>query len=251
MSLDSIQVITTPCSVASHSAVQKLVEDWVSQDALDKQDGLSVDFTNVHIVAARATEPEFEKTTSSVDYFIPDSQVLTWAVQLRGGNRCERVYGPDFLNYSIRNGDGYLKHYFIGGSQDCLDKLIQNLKQIQPELKIAGSRNGYFNPEEEEAIVTDIAATNADLVWVGLGTPKQQVFIDKWKSSLPEKVLLAVGFAFDVNAGTKKDAPKFIGKLGLTWFYRLCCEPRRLFGRYLKYNSIFLFKFITQKKKQD
>ena len=247
MSLKTINVISTPCLVADNAKVQGVIEDWVAKSPSEKSSGLSVDFTNAHIVAARSVEPEFLEITSSVDYFVPDSQILTWAVQLNGGSESERVYGPNFLDYSVREGATALKHYFIGGNQECLDHLLHNLKAIQPDLKVVGFRNGYFKPEEEEEIVAAIAATDADIVWVGLGTPKQQAFINQWKSSLPNKAMLAVGFAFDVNAGTKKDAPKFLGPLGLTWLYRLCMEPKRLFSRYLKYNTIFLYKLLLQK----
>lgn len=239
-----VNVITTPCLVANHAVVQDLIQEWAARPHDAKQDGLSLDFTNAHIVAARATEKEFAANTSEVDYYIPDSQILTWAVKLNGGQESQRVYGPDFLDYSIRNGNTNLKHYFIGGNQDCLDKLLINLKKKQQDLQVVGARNGYFKTEEEADIINEIAATGADLVWVGLGTPKQQAFINNWKSHLPGKAMLAVGFAFDVNAGTKKDAPRFLGPLGLTWLYRLLKEPKRLFGRYLKYNSIFIWRLL-------
>ncbi len=247
MAQETINVISTPCLVANHAEVQEVLENWVSKPSNQKEGGLSVDFTNAHIVAARATEPEFAETTSSVDYFIPDSQVLTWAVKLNGGKKSERVYGPDFLDYSIRYGDLNLKHYFLGGNQECIDKLIENLSQLQPELKISGYRNGYFKPAEEAEIIKTIAATDADIVWIGLGTPKQQAFINQWKTDLPGKAMLAVGFAFDVNAGTKEDAPRFLGPLGLTWLYRLVREPSRLWKRYLKYNSLFVYHFFKKR----
>jgi len=117
---------------------------------------------------------------------------------------------------------------------------------MRPDLKIVGQRNGYFQPEDTDSIIADINAVKPDLLWVGLGTPKQQEWIAENKLRLHAGIALAVGFAFDVNAGTKKDAPSFLGPLGLTWVYRLLCEPRRLFARYWKYNSLFLRGFLTQ-----
>ncbi len=101
--------------------------------------------------------------------------------------------------------------------------------------------DGYFSAAEEESILDEIKRLDPDFIWVGLGTPKQQDWIYRYKSRLQRGVIFAVGFAFDVNAGTKKDAPAWMQRLGLTWLFRIVSEPRRLLGRYLKYNTLFLF----------
>ncbi len=240
---ENIDVIGTPCVQVDSEVLQARLEDWI--DGFPES-ALSVDFTNVHIVAMRHQHEDFADTTANVDWFVPDSQVLTWAVNVLGGDKSKRVYGPDFLDYSVRNGSNKISHYFLGGNQECLDALLVNLRERRPDLNIVGSRNGYFSEDEELTIVEAIAAEKPDFLWVGLGTPKQQAFISKWKEKLPGTALLAVGFAFDVNAGTKKDAPAFLGPIGLTWLYRLCCEPTRLWKRYLKYNSIFVLQLLKQ-----
>lgn len=240
--LEITDVIGTPCLNISHSGLVELLEEKVC----GKDEVIAVDFTNVHITAARKVEKDFYEMTQQYDYFVPDSQVLKWAVNLRGGSMKERVYGPDFLKFGILNADENTTHYFLGASQECLDKLIANCKNWRPDLKIVGSRNGYFKSEDESQIIEDINAANPDLIWVGLGTPKQQEWIARNRNALKRGVFLAVGFAFDVNAGTKKDAPKIMQKMGLTWFYRLCSEPGRLWWRYLKYNSIFMYFLLKQ-----
>jgi N-acetylglucosaminyldiphosphoundecaprenol N-acetyl-beta-D-mannosaminyltransferase len=108
-------------------------------------------------------------------------------------------------------------------------------------LHIAGGRDGYFSPAEEPAILEEINTLSPDFIWIGLGTPKQQEWIHQNKAKLNRGVLLAVGFAFDVNSGLKKDAPTWMQKLGLTWLFRILSEPRRLLSRYLRYNSLFLY----------
>ena len=123
---------------------------------------------------------------------------------------------------------------------------MANSKEWNSDFQIVGSHNGYFKPEDEECIAKDINACDPDFIWVGLGTPKQQEWIARNRSHITRGVMLAVGFAFDVNAGTKKDAPQWMQPLGLTWFYRLCSEPGRLWWRYLKYNSIFVFYLLLQ-----
>ncbi len=188
----------------------------------------------------------FYENTFNVDWFVSDSQILNWAISFMGGRGHRRVYGPDFLDYFTRNGSKAITHYFLGASEECVGALKDNLWKIEPGFKVVGARNGYFGHAEESQIVEDINRCRPDIVWVGLGTPKQQEWISRNKPLLRCKALLAVGFAFDVNAGTKKDAPKWLGPFGLTWLYRLVCEPRRLWKRYLVYNSVFLFRLAIQ-----
>ena len=239
----TIEVISTPCLVTDAADLTARIEYRVRHD---QGRPLSIDFTNVHIVAMRKVDEEFWEKTSSVDWFVPDSQILTWAVSLMGGQGNERVYGPSFLDYFVRHADADLTHYFLGASQDCLDQLLAKLYNKRPEIKIIGSRNGYFEEGDEEAINAEINEKKPDLVWVGLGTPKQQEWINRNKDSLKVSAILAVGFAFDVNAGTKSDAPEWMGKYGVLWLYRFICEPRRLFKRYAVYNSVFLWHLFRQ-----
>lgn len=233
-------VIGTDCAVTSKETLLPLLE------AMAASGPWSVDFTNVQIVAMRRHEPPFREITSRVDVFIPDSEVLRWAVNWRGGRMAGRVYGPDFLAYAISRTAPVTRHYFLGGSAPCLEHLLANIRRINPALTLAGAHDGYFKPEQNEAIAAGILATDPDFIWVGLGTPKQQQWIHENKHRFPRGILLAVGFAFDVNAGTKKDAPRLLQRLGLTWLFRLLSEPRRLLGRYVKYNSLFLWHLARQ-----
>ena len=110
-----------------------------------------------------------------------------------------------------------------------------------PKVQIVGARNGYFKPGDEPKIVEEINRLSPDFIWIGLGTPKQQAWIHKYRNQVQRGVLLAVGFAFDVNAGMKADAPLWMQRRGLTWLHRLSSEPRRLGPRYLRNNFWFLF----------
>lgn len=238
-----IDVISTPCLVTSSP---DLTEEITARCQGKSHKTLSVDFTNVHIVAMRENEPAFREETSNVDWFVPDSQILTWAVSWLGGEGNERVYGPAFLDYFVRHADSSLTHYFLGASRECLDQLLIKLKEKRPELKIVGSHHGYFGEVDEEQIREEINRIRPDLLWVGLGTPKQQAWAHRNKDLVDVRAILAVGFAFDVNAGTKTDAPEWIGRLGLLWLYRFASEPRRLFKRYAIYNSLFLRDLFRQ-----
>jgi N-acetylglucosaminyldiphosphoundecaprenol N-acetyl-beta-D-mannosaminyltransferase len=245
ISRQSITVLNTPCVLIHRNEFAEHLASICRASSV--RSPISVDFTNVHIVAMRAVHPEFYKETLSVDWFISDSQIITWALSFLGGKDHSRIYGPDFMNYFFHRKDSEIRHYFLGASDSCLDALEKKISGIQPEYQLVGSHNGYFSSDDEPKIVEDINRCQPDLVWVGLGTPKQQQWIDRNKNLLDCKAILAVGFAFDVNAGTKKDAPLWLGPLGLTWLYRLASEPRRLWKRYLVYNSIFIFYLLRQR----
>ncbi len=201
-----------------------------------------VDFSNTHIATLRLTDPEFRRCTESVDYFVPDSMPLTWCVNLAAGKTVmpDRVYGPEFMHRCLRNSPPHIKHYFLGASEDCLADLINETKKLNPQLNICGSHHGYFMQDERPRVLEQINAFAPDVIWVGLGTPKQQEFTDWAKDKVNQGWLLNVGFAFDVNAGRKSDAPKWMQSVGLTWLYRLASEPKRLGPRYAKFNSLFL-----------
>jgi N-acetylglucosaminyldiphosphoundecaprenol N-acetyl-beta-D-mannosaminyltransferase len=201
-----------------------------------------VDFTNTHITVLRLTDPEFRRCTESVDHFVPDSMPLTWCVNLAAGETVmpDRVYGPEFMNRCLRNSPPHIKHYFLGASEDCLADLIKETTNLNPQLNICGSHHGYFTQDEWPCVIEEINASAPDVIWVGLGTPKQQEFTAWAKDKVRQGWLLNVGFAFDVNAGRKTDAPKWMQSMGLTWLYRLASEPKRLGPRYAKFNSLFL-----------
>jgi N-acetylglucosaminyldiphosphoundecaprenol N-acetyl-beta-D-mannosaminyltransferase len=107
-------------------------------------------------------------------------------------------------------------------------KLVRVFRELNPAVQIVGARDGYFKPADEPAILAEINRLSPDFIWVGLGTPKQQDWIHRHKGAIARGVLFAVGFAFDVNAGTKPDAPAWMQRTGLTWLHRMCSEPRRL-----------------------
>ncbi len=204
----------------------------------------AVDFTNTHIVTMRRHDVKFREMTGCMDWFIPDSMPLIWCLNLQGARLRDRVYGPTFMRECLLSSPAPFTHYFLGGSEECVSRLKDSFLNRNPAIQIIGTRNGYFGREQELEIVEEINRLSPDFIWLGLGTPKQQEWIRRNKSRIQRGVLLAVGFAFDVNAGMKPDAPPWMQRMGLTWCYRLCSEPRRLGPRYLKHNSLFLYYLL-------
>ena len=236
-----LRVLSTDCLLLSPEELVALLSERAREPGR-----LAVDFTNVHIVAMRHVDEAFRKTTTAMDLFVPDSQVLFLAIRALGGAMEERIYGPDFLDRCVKACPSPLKHYFLGGSEECLERLLANLAKRAPQAEIAGSHHGYLEAGDDEKIVEEINRLSPDFIWVGMGTPRQQEWIARNADAIHWGCLLAVGFAFDVNAGTKPDAPRWMQALALTWLFRLVSEPRRLWKRYLVYNSVFLYYFAKQ-----
>ena len=210
---------------------------------LAQRDGASaVDLTNTHIVTLRRHDPHFRELTSRFDYFVPDATPLIWCLNRKGAGMRDRVYGPKFMAQCIDASPPPFTHYLLGGSAECVARLKQRFSGAQ----IVGARDGYFSAAEEPAIIDEINHLSPDFIWIGLGTPKQQDWIYRHKAAVRRGVLFAVGFAFDVNAGMKKDAPSWMQRRGLTWLFRAATEPRRLARRYVRYNSLFLFYLLKE-----
>ena len=229
-------VLGTPLVVTNYTELAAFCQHLAA-----KPGSTAIDFTNTHIVTMRRHQNHFAKLTRHFDLFIPDGMPLVWCLNFQGASLQDRVYGPTFMRCCLLTCPAPYTHYFLGASESCLAKLKEIFRTANPAIQIIGSCHGYFKQEESDRIIEEINRLSPDFIWVGLGTPKQQIWIHEYKHKITRGVILAVGFAFDVNAGTKKDAPLWMQRSGLTWLFRLCREPRRLLSRYLLYNSLFLF----------
>jgi len=215
-----------------------------AQHLSHKVQTVAVDLTNTQIVTLRRHDPKFREITGRMDFFVPDSSPLIWCLRWQGAKEAERAYGPAFMRHCVLHSPAPFKHYFLGGSEQCIQQLVRTFRELNPAVQIVGARSGYFKLTQESEILAEINRLSPDFIWVGLGTPKQQDWIHRNKEMIPRGLVFAVGFAFDVNAGMKPDAPPWMQRLGLTWLYRMCSEPRRLVPRYLKWNSLFVWYLI-------
>ena len=213
--------------------------------------GVAVHFANAYNVALARREPSYARLLQSGDYVFSDGVPITWAGKRAyptAASAWDRVYGPDAMNAlfaaSTPSTHRHVKHYLLGSTPEVLKALTRNLQQRYPHAEIVGSASPSFGaPTSQELDERDaqIAGSGATMVWVGLGTPKQDVEVARLAASLPV-VALAVGAAFDFLAGTTTQAPLWMQKNGLEWAYRLGSEPRRLGKRYLWGNSVFMFE---------
>lgn len=195
-------------------------------------------------------DDEYLKIINSAGMTTPDGMPLVWIGKLRGNKIIQRTYGPDLMlaMCDFSQPRGY-RHYFYGGSQETNTHLIQNLQRKFPHLTIVGGFAPPFQDlkqKENEDIIKHINNTNPDILWIGLGSPKQDYWMYNHRERLNVPVMIGVGAAFDFLAGTKRQAPQWMRKIGLEWFFRLCCEPKRLWRRYLFGNTIFIYFLIKE-----
>lgn len=177
----------------------------------------------------------------------PDGMPLVWL----GPRGVERVYGPDLLLAVCDAGRAVgLRHYFYGGHPGVAETLRANLSARFPGLDVAGTGTPPFRPldaAELSAFRAEIARLRPDVIWVGLGTPKQERFMAEQAATLEAGVLIGVGAAFDFHAGRVRQAPRGMQRSGLEWLFRLATEPRRLAYRYLVNNPAFVLHVLAQK----
>jgi N-acetylglucosaminyldiphosphoundecaprenol N-acetyl-beta-D-mannosaminyltransferase len=232
----TFELLGTPLLATNYAEFTQHCHDLARHDRT-----YAVDLTNTHILTMRREDPHFREITSRFDYFVPDSTPLIWCLNRKGAGLRDRVYGPAFMRYCIEHSPTPFRHYLLGGSAECVSRLRA---RFGTEAQIVGAHDGYFNAAQEPAILAEINRLSPDFVWVGLGTPKQQDWIHRHKGLVKRGVIFAIGFGFDVNAGIKKDAPRWMQRLGLTWLFRALSEPRRLLTRYLRYNSRFIYYLV-------
>ncbi|MEP6749988.1 MAG: WecB/TagA/CpsF family glycosyltransferase [Bacteroidota bacterium] len=203
----------------------------------------SVCIANVHMIVTAHQDDHYAPVIKRADLVTPDGLPLTWAMRLLLGIKQERVAGMDLLPDLIGIAEtSDIPVYFYGGTDEILETSRQYLSIRYPLLKIAGAYSPPFRAltaEEENDIACAINCSGAKLVFVVLGCPKQEKWMDAMKNKL-SAVMVGVGGALPVMVGMQKRAPLWMQKAGLEWFYRLCQEPRRLFKRYAITNSLFI-----------
>jgi N-acetylglucosaminyldiphosphoundecaprenol N-acetyl-beta-D-mannosaminyltransferase len=205
---------------------------------------LGVSALAVHGVMEGVMDPELQYRLNDLEMVVADGQPVRWALRwLHGVGLTERVYGPDLMKDVCRMAAGEgLPIYLYGSTSETLAELERNLNDIHPGLKVAGRQPSRFRTatdEEQSADVIEILASGAQIVFAGLGCPRQEIWTYEMRHRLSLPVL-AVGAAFDFHAGKSRQAPVWMQKRGLEWLYRLVHEPRRLWRRYVLLNPSYL-----------
>ena len=238
VSNDRVRVVSlTPNVLSIESAISAI------DSLVQARDGGYVCFSTVHMVMESHDDPEFGKKVNAANLIIPDGMPLVWMQRRQGRREAQRVRANDLMialcGHAAKNG---LSIGFYGGKQEVIDAIKARAESEFPDLRIVYAFSPPFRPltgEEDAAIVGEINATSPDILFVGLGCPKQENWMASHRNKL-KCVLLGVGASFDFYAGNVRECPGWISRLGLEWLFRLTQEPKRLWRRYLILNPRFM-----------
>ena len=240
MEMKTCQILGVNIAVTNMEQTVKYLEDNISNLR-----GKYITVCNGHTSVMAYEDKKYRQVQNEAVLSLPDGEPLSIVSRRRGHMEAERVTGPDLMDEMFVRGQAGngLKHYFYGGTQDTLDKLKVILENKYPELQIAGMYSPPFRTLTEKEKREDVERINqsgADIIWVGLGAPKQENWMYEQKGKLCG-VSIGVGAGFDYHAGKLRRAPKWMQKISMEWFVRLLQDPKRLWKRYLVTNVKFIW----------
>jgi N-acetylglucosaminyldiphosphoundecaprenol N-acetyl-beta-D-mannosaminyltransferase len=225
------------------------MEKWIH----DHRGCHSIACTGMHGVVEAQHDLAFRKILEFTDLVVPDGMPLIWLGRRRGHDLPHRVYAPDLVLAFCEQTQGQAyRHFFYGGDSGVADRLAESLTRRFPGMRVAGTYSPPFRPlseQEDDEIVAMISRAAPDVLWVGLGAPKQERWMHEHKQKLSVPVMVSVGAAFDWLSGRRRQAPPWMREHGLEWLFRLLQEPRRLWRRYLVYGVQFLFYLALESLK--
>ena len=204
---------------------------------------------NAHLALEAHDNPHVHAALAVADLVVPDGMPLIWIGRFRGHKLCRRVYGPELMETFLKETKGKYRHFFYGGSLGIVERLAKKLKERYSDLNFAGTYSPPFrqlNDKEDNEVIELINQARADILWVGLGAPKQELWMYEHRNKLNVPVMVGVGAAFDFLAGVKPQAPRWMQEIGLEWVFRLITEPKRLWKRYIIGNARFLYLLFLE-----
>ncbi len=246
------RVVTVGISKTSYGEVVQLCEEWAAerrQHPLARARYICV--TSVHGVIMAQDDPEVARVINQADIATPDGMPVVWAIRSFGHSEQQRVYGPTLMLEICKNSERTGDRIFLyGGRADTLPVLQEKLLEKFPGLAIAGSYSPPFRAltaQEDASVIQHIRDSQADIVFVGISTPKQEKWMYEHRDSFPGVTLIGVGAAFDFHAGRTRQAPSWMQRNGLEWLFRLLSEPARLWRRYLLITPRFIPLWARQR----
>jgi N-acetylglucosaminyldiphosphoundecaprenol N-acetyl-beta-D-mannosaminyltransferase len=244
--IETREILGVPIAMTNYAEAMDVMDGMVAR----RERGY-VCAVAVHAVMVSQADPEMLAAVSGSSLTVPDGMPLVWAANALGQNLPNRVYGPELMRrYSDRCAERGHRVWLYGGrDQGSLAQLALNMRRMHPGIQIVGGYSPPFRPltaSEEDGLVAQINRDRPDVLWCGVGVPKQEKWMARMRDRVDVPVMCAVGAAFDFHAGRISQAPSWMQERGLEWTYRIAQEPTRLLPRYLYYNPRFLLSFARQ-----
>jgi len=239
---ERVNILGVGVSAINMEQALATIDGWVASRAREY-----VCVCPVHSIMECRRSEEVRRTFNQAGMVTPDGMPLVWVARALGHHNVGRVYGPDLMLAVLRRERH--RHFFYGGGPGVAERLAGAVMTRYPKLEVAGFIEPPFAPLDElctPAVAQAINAGSADIVWVGMSSPKQDLWMTRMRPLLDAPVLIAVGAAFDFHTGRVRQAPAWIQRSGLEWLFRLGTEPRRLWRRYLVDNPWFVWELFLQ-----
>ncbi|WP_298723771.1 WecB/TagA/CpsF family glycosyltransferase [uncultured Ferrovibrio sp.] len=243
-------VFGVPLSALTMDEVLASIDEWIRRE--ERHYICTID---VHALVESQFALDVRDIYRSAAIAAPDGMPLVWLLRYAGHSQADRICGPDLMPAVFRQSQskGY-RHFLYGSSEETLSMLRCELNRNFPGARVVGHHSPPFrplSPEEEREVDRLVNAAEPDIVWVGLGAPKQDRWMAAHRSRLNAPILIGVGGAFEMMAGKVRRAPPIIRRTGFEWVFRMIQEPRRLSGRYLKSNIQFLMMLASQRRRAE
>jgi N-acetylglucosaminyldiphosphoundecaprenol N-acetyl-beta-D-mannosaminyltransferase len=241
------ELLGVPMALTTYAEAMDVMDEMIARGIRGY-----VNATPVHGVMVAQRDADLRRAQHGENVLnVPDGKPLVWALNLLGEDLPDRVYGPELTDrYCARAAQRGHRVWLYGGhTPEALEQLAHALEGRHPGIDIVGRWSPPHRPltaEEEQEVAARINADRPDVVWIGIGVPKQEKWMARMRPLLDAPVLVGVGAAFDFLAGRKRQAPPWMQRRGLEWLFRLSQEPRRLLVRYLRYNPAFVAAFARQ-----
>ena len=210
-------------------------------EAIEHREQLSIGVVNAAKIVSMRRDPQLREAVARCGMVLADGQAVVWASGVLRAPLPERVAGVDlFMELLAESARRGYRVYFLGARPDVLARMLEEAGRRFPGLIVAGARDGYYQPGDEAEIAEEIRTSRADILFLGMSSPRKELFMGEWGPATKAHVLHGVGGSFDILAGQTRRAPLWLQTHGLEWLYRAWQEPIRLGRRYLKTNLAFL-----------
>jgi N-acetylglucosaminyldiphosphoundecaprenol N-acetyl-beta-D-mannosaminyltransferase len=244
--MNRVNILGVGVSTVNMEVAVATIHSWIEQRKANY-----VIAVPAHCIVECLRHEELRRIYNQAGMVTPDGMPIVWISRLMGHRQVERVYGPDLmLAVCEQSVSRRYRHFFYGGwPADVVEKLAVRMRERFPGIEIVGTYAPPFRPltkEEDLAVIDVINAAQPDIVWIGLGAAKEEYWAASHVGRVTAPVLIGVGAGFDFHAGVKPQAPRWMMRAGLEWFFRMISEPRRLGPRYLKDNPVFIWNILLQ-----
>lgn len=241
--LNSVNLLGINIHCISQEGILESILTWNSNAEIRK-----IVYANAHCLNIASVNKEYSDVLNQADLVLPDGLSVVWGSKLLGGCKLQKISSIHWVDrifdFIVRN---KLRIYIIASKPEIITRAVNTILKFHPEMEITGYSSGYLTEESQQQVLDEIKDISPDILFVGMGSPHQELWIHKNQEQISAKICWAVGALFDYLAGVERIAPGWVSGIGLEWLWRLCLDPKGKWKRYLIGNPLFIYRILKQK----